>query len=497
MVRWRQFMLIGLAVMGISFFASAQAEAAVPVDQKTFPDASIREYAKRADIDGDGILSDWELGMVTQFDWQLIEAGEKNGGSDGTESGKTVDFTGMENFTSIRVVSLMDLGNGKEAWNYSGNHLFQFFPNVRKMRLAWLLTRDVGEINLTGSAAYLEELEFVGMNGMKTRLGKLDVKADRLKRLTIKELDLKKSQCNFINFPALTDLEMEYVMLPDRGISFKGLSSLEYLELLSTFSTLDLDSVKKTLKILRISDAADFEDSEPGWGSDLLRTLDISQMEKLEQVWAGNTGITKFITKDKRGKTKARRIKELHLSGCQIKSVDVTDMPRLEKLYLLDTRISSINVTKNKNLMELGIGSSTISKLNVTKNKKLDTLILWGKLGKMKKLDLSKNTSLRSLDLSVYNLAPVKIKKIVMPKLKKAMKWSDRKKSYGSGYGGRGYGASVLDLTRITKFTKNIKKYQLTMRDVDKVIISRKLKKSERKWVKKKARREGAAVIVR
>ena len=85
------------------------------------------------------------------------------------------------------------------------------------------------------------------------------------------------------------------------------------------------------------------------------------------------------------------------------------------------------------------------------------------------------------------------------------MKWGF--KDFGPGYdldGGGIYGVRVttLDLTKITKLTKKTKTMELSLIKgcaawLKKVEISKKLRKADRNWIKKKAKAAGAKVVIK
>ena len=492
MKRWNHFLLLGMLVLGMWIITGIQAEAAVPVDAVHFPDETIRAYAESMDVDKNGVLSDIELQIPTYFSWHTKTSMEEFGAKPGAE----VNFKGMEYFINIEVVSLGDMGVGGERWNCENCNLLDCFPYAKRMNLTTYGSDGVGEICLSGISNSIEDIYIYA-----TRIKKWNVKAKNLKKLEMEVSGTLGKDFSLEGAPSLQELAIHGAQLQDTGISLKGLHSLKFLSLLRTnYRTLDLSPVKKTLKTLSLGDHHESDDVyNTEGGSRYLRTLDISQMEKLEEVWAGDMGITKLITRDAAGKAKTKRLKELYLSECKIKSIDVSAMPRLEKLHLRSTSISKLNVTKNKRLQELGISCTKIKSINLKKNVKLDTLIMGGMKRKIKTLDLSKNTSLRALYLGQTRIGTLRY-----PMLKKSMKWSDYYKSYSSGYGG-GSGAlsatvTVVDLSKITKLTKKTKGYQLKIErysGVKKVIMSKKLKKADRKWMKRKIRQAGAKVVVK
>ena len=512
MRKWLDLLPVALLAAGISLFIGAQAEAAVPVDEGHFPDASVRAYAQSVDTDKDGELSDEEIKKVTSFDWGLDIMLSYGG-----KQGATVDFTGMENFTGIKSVSLYDVGVAGYTWNYSDSNLFRYFPYVENLvfeRTPYRndvanTLRDLNrEISLTGTADHLENLCIDRLYGGKERwlLRKWDIEAKNLNQLTIFSAYLDKCGFSLEKFSSLKRLIMGAIEFPESGLSLKGLSSLEYLDLCETqVVDLDLSPVSRTLRKLYLGPCLEEEDLNEVYddGSQKIKTLDISRMEKLEKCWIGHTGLTKVITRDKNGASKTKKLEELCVSCCKIKSIDVTGMPNLRKLCLYSTLLSKLNVTKNKKLELLQLSSPNLKSINLKQNKKLDTLVFGGDI---KKLDLSNNTVLRCLRLvDIYPKRTRINSTIKLPQLKKSMKWGF--KDFGPGYdldGGGIYGVRVttLDLTKITKLTKKTKTMELSLiKDcaawLKKVEIRKKLKKADRNWIKKKAKAVGAKVVIK
>ena len=496
-------LLTGLAIIGASFLMEKNAQAAVPVNEENFPDASIRAYVKSIDLDGDGKLSEEEIGKVTYFDWMLLDPINRH--PYGSKPGDTVDFTGMQNFTHIVTVSLWNVGNLKTEWNYADSNLFQYFPYAKQLTLNEGILEvkgGQGEISLTGSSDYLERMNISGYDiENKTIIKKWDFKAKNLKYLDIKNCDFMESGILMDGFPSLKELKVDRSLLPGTGISLKGLSSLEYADLSGVeMEKLDLYPVRKTLKTLILGPCVENEDLDDyDEGCQRLKTLDISQMERMEKLWAGHTGIQKVITKDKNGKSKTKNLKKICLSNSKIQSVDVTAMPNLKVLCLYNTQLSNLNVTKNTQLSSLWVGSPGIKSINVSKNKKLDTFVLKGDL---KTLDLSKNTLLRALRLGSYS-KKARIKTLTLPMVNKSLKWH-KFGALSEGYSnasGYVHKVSNLDLSKITKLSQNTKNYQMMMinkeRGLKKIIISKKLKTADRNFIKKKAKAAKAKVVVR
>ena len=603
MERWKQIMLTGMAALGIWLVGGMQAEAAVPMDEVNFPDPAVRAYVKVYDQNHDGVLSDEELKVPTQFGVfaempieYIFDA----------EPGTIVDFKGMENFPNIKELNLLGLGYYKEnplslgrnkgKWNYGGSDLLQCFPYAEKISLSGNDFEQgvVGQVTLSGTSDCLKEVRIGGDDYSHDLKVMWNVKAKNLKHVEIRvhELDgminsggelssleslilicRKMQHCNlaFAKMPSLKNLTLsgytylsqkdwrdngvfpeelsktkletlyynadtqdygflsglKYLKsltisghlsdknfdLSNRNFSLKGLSSLEKLDLeAARYSKLDLNPVKKTLKVLYVGSeySLNYEGIYGVTTNIALKRLDISQMERLEELYGCHTGIEKLITRDTSGKSALKKLRKVLLWNTKAKSIRLEDMPALEELELSGD-YSKLNFTKCKKLHTIRLKSNKLKALDLRKNTMLKSLDIRG-AKKVKKLNLSKNKILKSamiqnMPISELNLSKntflyglnfnatskIKMKRLTLPSLRepKINMTNHRKK----------YRVDVLDLSRLKKMTTKTRgKYLHAFQfknGYKKVIISKKLKKSHRNWFKKKAKKVKAKVIVR
>lgn len=538
MKKIKQLFLISMVTFGMWFFSGVQAEASVVVDETNFPDETVRRYATSRDTNKDGVLSDEELQAPTKFVWNVNNAF-------GVKAGGVVDFKGMNQFSNIKEVSFYNVGTGKGRWNYSDSDLFQYFPNATSMELHAYRgsTADGGAIlTLSGTA---KQLNKITVTASKVQW---DVKAENLKELSIGATIIAKSKITSEGLPSLDKLSLRSSRLQENELAIAGLSSLRDLTLQSMnvqelekngfslsklpllklksltihnmniknsgftlegmslleslnlagseYGELNLNPVKKTLKTLYIGaeklGGEEYACSFPSVSNTSLKKLDISQMECLESLYASYTELEKLITKDASGKSNTKQLKRLHLWHSNIKSLDLSAMPALEELYA-EGSFSKMVVSKNKKLKTLYVKSDKLKSISLKKNGKLDDLHIDGK--KIKNLDLSKNTSLRNMYLGKN----IRLKKLVLPMLKKSVKWGNQT-SY-TYVCNKKCKIGTLDISRIKKFTKKSKRTQMCIlqykKNYKKVIVSKKLSKSNRNWIKKQAKRAKAKVVVR
>lgn len=213
-----------------------------------------------------------------------------------------------------------------------------------------------------------------------------------------------------------------------------------------------------------------------------LKTLDCSESDNLKSI--NLKGL--------------KNLKHLMISDCNFKTLNLSGLKNLDYLDCPNNNIKSLNLKKCKKLTRLDISYNPIKKLNLTKNKKLTDLVYCGV--KMKKLDLSKNTKISSL--GVMNS---KIITLILPKIKNRIRRTWDMTEFDEAP--RKYDAKIntLDLSKL-KSLKHLKgTYNITLKNdfckkkysLKKIVINKKLKKADKKYIKKLAKKCKAKVVVK
>lgn len=240
MERWKQIMLAGVAAMGIWLAGGVRAEATVPINEATFPDPAVRAYVKVYDQNHDGVLSDEELKVPTQFGVfaempieYIFDA----------EPGTIVDFKGMENFPNIKELDLLGLGYYKENslslgyykgnWNYGGSDLLQCFPYAEKISLSGndFEQEVVGQITLSGTSDCLKEVRICDDEYPCNLKVMWNVKAKNLKHveICIRELDGMINSGGELS--SLESLILKCDKMQHCNLAFAKMPLLKYLSL--------------------------------------------------------------------------------------------------------------------------------------------------------------------------------------------------------------------------------------------------------------------------
>jgi len=507
-VKW--FLASALLSAGILFGAGNHVDAAsVKIDEKTFPDACVRASVDKYDINKDGILSDEERGKVTTFSYTDLRISQNY-----KESSK-IDFTGMQLFGNIHSLKL-DLhyqaaGGIEKEWDYRGDNLSACFPKLESLYLR---------------------------GNSKT---KLDLTA--FKNSSLKYLVLENMPAQQMDLTPLSTTKLETLSLEDCKISALNLKPLTKMNLKKlyvincTLKSIDVSPLKNTLQELWLGEPQQMYLS---LGKECMqtkakyKTLDLSQMKRLKRVYAcGIPSLTKVTLK--KGSQSASALKELHLYGTAIKSMNASGAIKLQRLFIGD-KTSKLNISKCTQLTELGMINNATTNISI-KSKSLQHIQYYGK--KVKKLsfvncpklfslrtacstvntlDLSHNKNLHYLDLSNK-----KTGKVIYPKVQtkgwsgyyelvdsyfanrytRDMDIADGVYNVYTGYSSQG-AVGTLDVSAWKMMNNYVRKRQITNEYTlhkgkngvpKKLVINKKLRKADKKWIKKFAKKWHVKVV--
>lgn len=448
-------LLLLVAICSMGFLASNEASASVKIDATNFPDEVVRQEVSSAMIDAneDGTLSDEELKKVTD-----IAIGPLS------ESGiKISTLKGMEYFPNIIKFYVQDV---KVSEN-----ILPYLPKLEQLVLC------DSEISIKGTAPYLKEIETFGTHSAS--FSGLELQADNLK-----SIKLYCSQCaksSYIKAPNLENLDV-----------VGGQSAIEKLGLSY--------SVKK-LKNLKYRYNAGANLTFPGhtglealylYNCDDVKLLDASGLKNLKEMDLVNCGNLKKLDL-----SASPKLTRLDCTDTPLANLNVKKNTKITRLKLKEAKLKKLNVTKNKNLKFLDITGTQIKSIDLSKNKKLNNFRYIRT--KMNKLDLSKNTKLKKLGLNGS-----KIKKLILPNVSTKITRVD----YDFPTYGHNAKTEILDLSHFKSlkkikgdvWSKNIslkEDFCKKIHSLKKIIISKKLKKADKKYIKKLAKKCKVKVVVK
>lgn len=509
---WKKIIISAMAALGIACFAGGTVDAAsVKIDETTFPNACVRTYARQQDKNNDGVLSEEEIKAVTKFDWTE----SVNITKCGVKPGMKINFKGMEVFTNLKEVKINSIFFMKEqmrrCWYLENDDILSQFPYAEYLALS-----NIENITLSPLNKNLKELVVY--------YDKLSVTAPitSVDKLTTFSTSLDGYSQDWGNcFPNAKKVS---IALDDVQKEINGFKQLEQLEITgyNAGKTLNLSRYKDTLKRLQIGDTWE----ETQWACyapdyiNSLTTLDISSMKKLETVEACTvSSLERIILADSRGKSALNNLKTLHITNNKIKKLDLAAAANIEEVFV-GGKLSEINVNRCKKLQKLLINSNSLKKLTI-KNKSLKHLEIkstqLGKInvggctnliglkisGKQKrsiaKLDLSKNRKL--VYLRMYDKK--KCSAVILPKVSTPSKFNTlyepkENRSIKCDYW---VPAVKVDVSKYTRMPAKVKKYQIKSiiaqkySKTKKLMINKKLRKADKKWIKKLAKKWKIKVV--
>ena len=424
---------------------------------------------------------------------------------------------------NARKISLYALQNGKLDYSL-------YAPNAQNVEICGKFTdtkKSYGQYFPDASEVILEETNIGGNNtlagfkGLQTLYlsGKAitSLNFSPLKNNPIYSLSVERAAWGKC-FPNARVVQMNYVKDLEKEIyGFKRVEQIS-IAYYGGNKIFDLSIYKDTLKRLDIANSwQDLQqNSNPLEEMTTLKTIDISHMRKLETLEACNAGsLERLVVKDSKGKCELNKLKTIHLVNNKIKSLNLSVVPNLEEVYvggkltnlninqckrlkklLIDSNSLKKLIIKNRSLKYLDVSSKVIQKINVTGCPNLIGVTIDRKSkASMGNLDLSKNKKL------VYFHANrnARFKKIILPKLSNSKQLNTSYKQYDRAEKCRytGYGITV-DVSKYRKMPVKVKKYQvktLCSSTTKKLVINKKLRKADKKWIKKFAKKWHVKVV--
>ena len=424
---------------------------------------------------------------------------------------------------NARKISLYALQNGKLDYSL-------YAPNAQNVEICGKFTdtkKSYGQYFPDASEVILEETNIGGNNtlagfkGLQTLYlsGKAitSLNFSPLKNNPIYSLSVERAAWGKC-FPNARVVQMNYVKDLEKEIyGFKRVEQIS-IAYYGGNKIFDLSIYKDTLKRLDIANSwQDLQqNSNPLEEMTTLKTIDISHMRKLETLEACNAGsLERLVVKDSKGKCELNKLKTIHLVNNKIKSLNLSVVPNLEEVYvggkltnlninqckrlkklLIDSNSLKKLIIKNRSLKYLDVSSKVIQKINVTGCPNLIGVTIDRKSkASMGNLDLSKNKKL------VYFHANrnARFKKIILPKLSNSKQLNTSYKQYDRAEKCRytGYGITV-DVSKYRKMPVKVKKYQVKTvcsSTTKKLVINKKLRKADKKWIKKFAKKWHVKVV--
>lgn len=431
-------------------------------------------------------------------------------------------------FPKAKYIYLYDTNVGKSG-------TLDGFQDIETLFISGKKVTDMNLSFLSGITIHRLEIE-------KTKISKLDMAPLRKTKLNVLDIDncpIKKLMLLPLKNTGIVSLSISNCYITSlnlKEVSNKTLTTLSIIN--CPLKKLDVSPLKNTLETLYVGDRQQFYTKyREVYKKTKFTTLDLSMMKKLKEVYGSGAGSIKTVRlKNPKKHVRVKTLQELHLYGTKIKSIDVSGLTKLKKLYVGNCT-TKCNINKCTKLEELGIINRGTTDLSL-KSKSLKHLQYRG--GKVKKLSVKKcpklyavtirGTKAKSLDfkgnknllyLSIYNS---NIGKVVYPKVKKAdwryeYKIQDKRFSsdpitnaeesgiftYEHYLGGYNINqVKTVDISAWKRLSSAMKKRQLSngykfvMKQYTprRIIINKKLRSSDKKWIRAVAKKIKAKVIM-
>ena len=453
---------------------------------------------------------------------------------------------------NARKISLYALQNGKLDYSL-------YAPNAQNVEICGKFTdtkKSYGQYFPDASEVILEETNIGGNNtlagfkGLQTLYlsGKAitSLNFSPLKNNPIYSLSVERAACRSMDLSPLKTCKLKVLSLKDCGVNslnFQPLatSPLHKLYVINCpLKKIDVSPLKNTLTELWLGTLQNtyfWEEINHKQTKPKYQLLDLSKMKKLKRVYACGVASLKTVKlKDTKTKQGIRSLLELHLYGTGIRTLDATAAKNLKRLFVGD-RIRKLTVDKCKKLKEIGVINLGSKQAATIKSSSVQHIQYQGKT--LKKLSFSKCPKLYTLSIKCTKVGTVNLRsnkrlhymtlnskktgKVVYPKVS-TKGWHDCCDLVETNYyknldefkndpDAKGvykeyvgyileYPTKILDISAWTSFNKTVKRCMFGYGDFDhekcatkKIIINKKLRKADKKWIKKFAKKWHVKVV--
>lgn len=416
--------------------SKAQA-AEISLTAENFPDAVVLKAAKKADKDGNGMLSQKEIDAVT--DLEVIN------------NNKNVNIKNISVFSNLKKFTV----SGKKVENLDEIYRLSKCEELIVLDFTTVASADFSQLQL---------------------LKKLTICFDSIGKLTINNTNLKEATIDIINVQNTEPIDLsgntnlENLKLQDRAYERVNLSGNNYVktltldeEFVTNMNIQNMTNLEKIylpkfssgangkLKNMTVSNCPKLVyikiyyidslvylklNNLPSLSgvfvaSEKLRKLDLSPFSKLEAITIESNKMTELKLPEK------APINNLSITGTKLKKIDLKNYKKMPFCYIQMPKLKTLNLKNNKNIRHLSVSdchalkkvdlskNKKIEKLYMTDNKKMQTIILPKKnkikfytlnlMPKLTKINLECLTKLKTLSASRIT----KIKKLDLSKLQK------------------------------------------------------------------------------
>lgn|GEM_PF-1483876 len=431
------FVMLLFFVTPLLLLQSKAQAAEISLTAENFPDAVMLKAVKKADKDGNGILSQKEIDAVT--DLEVIN------------NNKNVNIKNISVFSNLKKFTV----SGKKVENLNEIYRLSKCEELIVLDFTTVASADFSQLQL---------------------LEKLTICFDSIGKLTINNTNLKEATIDIINVQNTEPIDLsgntnlENLKLQDRAYERVNLSGNNYVktltldeEFVANMNIQNMTNLEKIylpkfssgangkLKKMTVSNCPKLVyikiyyidslvylklNNLPSLSgvfvaSEKLQKLDLSPFSKLKAITIESNKMTELKL------PKKAPINNLSITGTKLKKIDLKNYKKMPFCYIQMPKLKTLNLKNNKNIRHLSVSdchalkkvdlskNKKIEKLYMTDNKKMQTIKLPKKnkikfytlnlMPKLTKINLGCLTKLKTLSASRIT----KIKKLDLSKLKK------------------------------------------------------------------------------
>ena len=384
------FMLVLLMVA--SYINCKAEETTVAVDEAHFPDEIFRKYiTENIDKDKNGVLSQQERENVKKIMMYgpiyILDELAPKAYYTRFKPHEKIDLQGIQYFTNLEQLSvyadriyhlsLVEQNKKLKDLILEGNKEGIFdIPKISSLKTLSLRAGDMQKINISK----LRNLEVLYIGNVSQRRLKLDLKKNKkLKEVELSSLSKKKSKLDFSKNNRLEKLELNInyskmifskknhvkkihmrVKQTSRKQTIKNLKNLKRLEV-------DFEN-KDNVREFTVSNCPKLKNIVIE-GKGKLHTLNFKQMKRLKNVYIEFGKSLRQIQF-----TNTPNVKDLRMSGMNIKKVNLNSLKKLKILYAYHCGLKKADLRNLKQLIYLAWRYSKCETMLFKNNKKLENV---------------------------------------------------------------------------------------------------------------------------
>lgn len=332
----------------------------IEITKENFPEDLVRDVAKKADKNNNGVLTSKEAGTIKELFFKKL---------------KSSDLADV-----LEVANLPSYTNADFSFNFKG---IEHFYNATKLT-----------INLADGEFFNKESNEKQIYVKTTNLEKI-YELKNLKKLNMYEVELETIDVS--KFPKLEKLNI-HAMYNMKELSFEKHQYLNYVWISNNDKLETIDVTKlSNLRQVNIRDNPNLQNIEFNETNEGVEEFNIMRLPKLTNIDLSS----------------CKNLKTLYIRDIPLKSLDVSNNILLDKVGFFNLTLNTLDLTNNKKIAYLINDSDSFKEIIIPEN----NIIAWlrwtnSKLGKLPLSSLNKETligldvigtNIKELDITPYS----------------------------------------------------------------------------------------------